>query len=482
MKIEKYINIVSDNGDVPISQPQEGETVVINNQDITITENGVYSAGVGYTGIGTATVEVPSRQPVIDSLSITPTTSAQTITAPEGTDGYSPISVDAVTAAIDNNITANNIKSGVSILGVSGNVVELNAQSKTVNPATWTQQIQPDSSHNALSEVLINPVTSSIDNNIIAGNIKNGVTILGVTGNYSGSGANIDSLSIIPTTSQQTITASGGVDGYSPITVSAVTSSIDANIIAGNIKDGVTILGVTGNYTGGGSSLSREFQISNGVLVPSTTANLINLSGVTSIGDYALLDAYKGNSALSGILDLSSLTSIQNINSCQLAFEGCHNIEGVNLSNLTIIAGSNSCVRMFYNCSELASVNFNSLTEISGMWGLTTYRNAMFEKCVSLTSVNFPSLSTLSSQFCMVNMFKDCTSLTSLSFPAFKSTTFGNYINQINNIIYGVTGCTIHFPSNLDPQTGSTVISGLTGYPNFGGTNTVLSFDLPATT
>lgn len=415
---KKYVVIISD----PIQQEKEdiANNLRINNQDIYITENGTYLPAEGYTGIGRATVNVAGTTPVIESLSITPETEAQTFNPLEGVDGFAPISIAAVTAAIDNNISA--------------------------------------------------------------GNIKNGVTILGVTGNYSGITPTIDPLSITPTTSQQTITASGGLDGYSPITVSAVTSSIDANISAENIKNGVTILGVTGNYSGGGSSLSREFQISNGVLVPSTTANLINLSGVTSIGDYALFDAYKGNSALSGILDLSSLTSIQNINSCQLAFEGCHNIEGVNLSNLTIIAGSNSCVRMFYNCSELASVNFNSLTEISGMWGLTTYRNAMFEKCVSLTSVNFPSLSTLSSQFCMVNMFKDCTSLTSLSFPAFKSTTFGNYINQINNIIYGVTGCTIHFPSNLDPQTGSTVISGLTGYPNFGGTNTVLSFDLPATT
>lgn len=67
-------------------------------------------------------------------------------------------------------------------------------------------------------------------------------------------GGTIDTLTVNPSTSQQTITASGGVDGYSPITVNAVTSSIDNNITSGNIKDGVTILGVTGNYTGGGLS------------------------------------------------------------------------------------------------------------------------------------------------------------------------------------------------------------------------------------
>lgn len=62
--------------------------------------------------------------PVIEELNVTPSTSSQTITAPEGTDGYSPVNVSAVTASIDANITAGNIKSGVSILGVNGTLEE----------------------------------------------------------------------------------------------------------------------------------------------------------------------------------------------------------------------------------------------------------------------------------------------------------------------------------------------------------------------
>lgn len=45
----------------------------------------------------------------------------------------------------------------------------------------------PDSGK-ALSSVVVNPVTSSIDSNIVAGNIKKDVVILGVTGDYEGSG------------------------------------------------------------------------------------------------------------------------------------------------------------------------------------------------------------------------------------------------------------------------------------------------------
>ena len=93
----------------------------INNQDKTITENGTYTADAGYTGLGEVTVNVPSEQPVITELNVTPTTSAQTMAPPSGTDGYAPVKVAAVTSSIDNNIVAGNIKSGVSILGVTGN-------------------------------------------------------------------------------------------------------------------------------------------------------------------------------------------------------------------------------------------------------------------------------------------------------------------------------------------------------------------------
>lgn len=60
-------------------------------------------------------------------------------------------------------------------------------------------------------------------------------------------------LNIAPSTQEQTFDpASEQADGFDGVTVYGVTSSIDANITAGNIKDGVTILGVTGNYQGSG--------------------------------------------------------------------------------------------------------------------------------------------------------------------------------------------------------------------------------------
>ena len=56
--------------------------------------------------------------------------------------------------------------------------------------------------------------------------------------------------SVDPTTENKTYTPSSSYNGFSSFTVKAVTAAIDANITAGNIKDGVTILGVTGTYDG----------------------------------------------------------------------------------------------------------------------------------------------------------------------------------------------------------------------------------------
>ena len=81
-----------------------------------------------------------------------------------------------------NKIRPENIKSGINILGVTGNVIALNGETKTITPTTSSQTIFPSSNKNAITQVNVDAVTSAIDNNIQASNIKSGVTILGVAG------------------------------------------------------------------------------------------------------------------------------------------------------------------------------------------------------------------------------------------------------------------------------------------------------------
>lgn len=92
-------------------------------------------------------------------------------------------------------------------------------------------------------EITVTPTTS--DQVKTPGTGKNAITKVTVKA------APLETASATPTTSEQTITATGeGKIGLSSVTVAAVTSAIDANITAGNIKKGVTILGVEGTYEG----------------------------------------------------------------------------------------------------------------------------------------------------------------------------------------------------------------------------------------
>lgn len=69
----------------------------------------------------------------------------------------------------------------------------------------------------------------------------------------------LDTLNVTPTTNAQSITPLDPVKGWDEVNVSAVTSNIDSNIQAENIKSGVSILGVTGNYSGGGGGDVSSF-------------------------------------------------------------------------------------------------------------------------------------------------------------------------------------------------------------------------------
>ena len=100
----------------------------------------------------------------------------------------------------------------------------------------------------------------------------------------------IQSLTVNPSTTQQTFNASG-VDGYKPVTVSAVSQT---NLTADNIKNGTTVTisngtsnlwSVTGTYSGGSSKNVQVLQSTSRTNASSLTKVLGDLT-VSKTGTY----------------------------------------------------------------------------------------------------------------------------------------------------------------------------------------------------
>lgn len=187
---------------------------------VTITKNGTYTPEAGIDGFSSVDVEVPEVLPVIKELKITPSVEEQVHTVPEGADGFGPVMVHGVDSTIDTNIIPGNIKSGVSILGVQGTLVQtqIHNQDKEITAnGTYTH----DAGFTGFGKITVDvPITQPA----------------------------LAALVVDPSTNEQTLTPSTGVDGFNQVTVHGVDNTIDTNITPENIKSGVSILGVDGTF------------------------------------------------------------------------------------------------------------------------------------------------------------------------------------------------------------------------------------------
>lgn len=173
-------------------------------------------------------------------------------------------------------------------------------------------------------------------------------------------------------------------------------------------------------------------------------------------------------------IDLSSLTTVSGYSAFDNAFRYTA-ITTLDLHNLKTISGQYGMMYAFADTQSLTSVDISGLETISGQSGCAGLFS-LDSGNNKLKSITFDSLYDVSGGAAFSRAFWGRSGLENIYFPALRTISFGSSTNQFNQMLGNVTGCTIHFPSNLEPT-----IQTLTGYPNFSGTGTILAFDLPAT-
>ena len=183
-------------------------------QSKSVATNGSVVADEGYCGLDSVTVAVPAT-PTQEKTVDLAMASGDQIIPPDAGKNLSKVTVKKPATFV-----AENIKTGVSIGGVTGTLeAKKDEEAKEVDlaMASGNQTITPTSGK-VLSQVVVKkPAT------LIAGNIKKDVNIGGVTGTLEPQTApKLQTKTVTPTKSQQSVSPDSGYDGLSGVTVEAI--------------------------------------------------------------------------------------------------------------------------------------------------------------------------------------------------------------------------------------------------------------------
>ena len=215
------------------------------------------------------------KQPNLQIKSVTPSAAAQNVTPDSGYDGLSSVAV-----AGDANLTAANIKKGVSVFGIAGTheCPAPKLHEKQITPSAAAETYYPDEGYDGIYKISV-----AGDPDLSPENIVYGKQIFDVVGSHKCPTFTTQEKTVTPSANSQTVQPDSGYDGLSQVTVSG-----DTNLIAGNIKKGVSIFGVIGAYeeaaSGGNGNNNCEAYL---VDATNPAVNFKTASGTIKVYGYA---------------------------------------------------------------------------------------------------------------------------------------------------------------------------------------------------
>lgn len=248
-----------------------GAVSIMDISDSTVTPDKLAKGATAYDKSGekiTGTMEA-ATDPKLQEKTVTPATSAQSVTPDSGYDGLSKVTVNAMPTATQATPSISVNSSGLITASATQSAGYVSAGTKSATKQLTTQAAKT-----------ITPSTSQ-QTAVAAGRYTTGaVTVAAIPSTYVKPTATKAATTYTPGTSNQTIAAGTYCSG-------AQTIKGDANLVAGNIKSGVSIFGVAGSYEGsGGGSGGASVETCT---VTITTTRAIRFYGVTKYVDGALV-------------------------------------------------------------------------------------------------------------------------------------------------------------------------------------------------